>query len=932
LTAEHARRTMAPELGGVMAVGRRAERAALATFLGDAAAGPSAALIEGEPGIGKSTLWAEGIELAEARGCRVLSCRPSGSDAELSLVGLHDLLRAVPDEVLAGLSEPQRDALEVALLRRPSAGRRPDPRAVSVASLGLLEALARVGPLVLAIDDEPWIDGATERVLTFVARRLGEVPVCFLVARPDPDAPIPLGLADAIAPGRLRRFPLGPLPPEELAALVRERVGLSMSVPEARRLEEVSGGIPFYALEIAQAMARGDEGVTGQSLPIPRNLREDLVMQRLGTIPAGSLDLLLVAAASARPTLDLLSAATGPERMPRRLQGAIDAGLVGVVGSHVRFTHPLYRSVLYANASRARRHAVHRRLAELTADLEERARHLALSAEGSDEANASILDDAAVMARDRGAPDAAAELLEHAIRLTPSTSGRARRRRYLLASGERFVAGDPTTAERHARDALVLSSPGAERAEALRRVAELEVERGAMVAARRSLEGAAAEPDVDATTAAAVRCDLAELIARSGDLAEAERYARSAEEGARRAGDRGIELAARVTRSRIDLLRGEATTLLAGESTADSGATPAGVDPLGLVLAEAEIVCGRHEDARTRLEALHAAAAERGDEPNRRAVLLRLAELELRDGSWDRASSLAHEALALAGLFGLEGARETALLAYVAAARGDEDDCRSAARAGLGAAADDRPALLWSLGALGLLELSLGQAEMAVRHLGRAGGITTEMRLGEPAWLSFLGDEAEALVVAGDHQAAARRIEWLEDRGRALGRESAIAAALRCRALLFADTGRLAEALACAASAVEASEPVPLPFERGRAALVLGILRRRDRQKRDAREALERAQKTFESLGARLWAERARAEIDRISGRRASLTELTESEERIVRLAAAGRTNQEIARTLSMSVRTVEGHLSHVYAKLGLRSRTELAVFFQTSD
>jgi DNA-binding CsgD family transcriptional regulator len=912
-----------------VAVGRRAEREALATFLGDLAGGPSAALIEGEPGIGKTTLWSGAIERAQARGHRVLSCRPSGPDAELSLVGLGDLLRGIPDEALVALSEPQREALEISLLRRPPEGRRPDPRAVAVASLTLLEALARVGPVVIAVDDEHWLDSATERVVTFVARRLSDAPVSFLVTRADPDSPIPFGLADAVPPDRLRRLPLGPMPPDELAAMIRERVGLSLSVPEARRLADVSGGNPFFALEIAHAAARGDEGVTGQSLPIPKNLREDLVMLHLGSLPAGSLDLLLVAAAAGRPTLDLLSAAADAERMPTRLQRAIDAGLVRVAGSDVRFTHPLYRSVLYASASRVRRHAVHRRLAELTTDLEERARHLALSAEGSDESTAATLDAAATLARDRGAPDAAAELLEHAIRLTPPTAAAERRRRHLDAADQRFVAGDPGAAERHAREALELSGPGTERAEALRAVAALELERGATGDALRSLEGATAEPDVADAVSAAVHRDLAELAATSGDLLQAERSARVASDQAERAGDAAIALAARVTRSRIELLSGGGARLLAAR---EPGGSEASTDRLGLVLAEVEIVVGRHDDARARLDALRAAALERGDEPARRATILRLAELELRDGAWDRASALAREALDLAELFGQLGALETGFLAYAAAAQGREEDARALAELGIRAARDHRQALAWSLGALGTLELSLARADRALPPLARVGGIVAEMGLGEPAWLPFLPDEAEALVIAGDHDAAAGRIAWLAERGEALGRGSAIAAAQRCRALLLAETGSLADGLACAASATDEYEALPLPFERARSLLTLGTLRRRDRQKRDARDALQRALEAFESLGARIWAERTRAELARISGRRTSVTELTESEARVARLAAAGRTNQEIARTLSMSVRTVEGHLSHAYAKLGLRSRTELAVFFERGD
>jgi DNA-binding CsgD family transcriptional regulator len=142
----------------------------------------------------------------------------------------------------------------------------------------------------------------------------------------------------------------------------------------------------------------------------------------------------------------------------------------------------------------------------------------------------------------------------------------------------------------------------------------------------------------------------------------------------------------------------------------------------------------------------------------------------------------------------------------------------------------------------------------------------------------------------------------------------------------------LGPALVEAGSAVERSAELPLPFERARSLLTLGTLRRRDRQKRAAREALESSLALFGSLGAAIWAERVRDELARISGRRAAAEELTDAELRVVRLAAAGRTNREIARTLSVSVRTVEGHLSHAYAKLGLRSRTELAVFFEPTD
>jgi DNA-binding NarL/FixJ family response regulator len=429
-----------------------------------------------------------------------------------------------------------------------------------------------------------------------------------------------------------------------------------------------------------------------------------------------------------------------------------------------------------------------------------------------------------------------------------------------------------------------------------------------------------------------VRRDLAELIAWDGDLSEAEASARRAVGEAQRAGDRSLLLDARATQARVAILRGEAAEMLASTAPTVADETGSAADRLGLCVAEAEMVLGRHAIARERLGALRATALDRGDEPAHRATLLALAELDLRDGAWEQGEGFAAEAAALAEIFGRSGALDTGLLAYAAALMGREPECRAAAERGLRDAGEDRRALLWNHGALGVLELSLGRTDAALPHLGGVGRVVDDMGLGEPAWLPFLSDEAEALAMAGDHDTAIRRIDWLEAQGRALGRDSAIAAALRCRAVLLAETGTLADALASATAAVEAYEPLPLRFERGRSLLTLGILRRRDRQKRDAREVLQRALDAFESLGARIWQERARAEIARISGRRASLTELTESESRVARLAAAGRTNVEIARTLSMSVRTVEGHLSHAYAKLGLRSRTELAVFFERGD
>jgi DNA-binding CsgD family transcriptional regulator len=315
-------------------------------------------------------------------------------------------------------------------------------------------------------------------------------------------------------------------------------------------------------------------------------------------------------------------------------------------------------------------------------------------------------------------------------------------------------------------------------------------------------------------------------------------------------------------------------------------------------------------------------AVDQGDEPTRRAALLCLADVSIRGGHWKRAASFADESRTLAGHLGIADGHELGLLAYAEAARGMVEEARHHADRGLDRSQDDRIALLWNLGAVGHLELSLGQPTLALQVLGRAGGIATTMGLGEPAALPFLSDEAEALIGAGELEAAARRIEWFER----------LAAAGRCRGRLLAETGKLSDALGALERSIAVYETLPLPFDLARTLLALGTVRRRDRQKRPAREALDRALGLFQELEAPIWAGHVRDELSRVSGRRAALTNLTDAEDRVVRLAASGLTNREIARALFMSVRTVEGHLSHAYAKLGLRSRTELAVFLQRSD
>jgi DNA-binding CsgD family transcriptional regulator len=258
----------------------------------------------------------------------------------------------------------------------------------------------------------------------------------------------------------------------------------------------------------------------------------------------------------------------------------------------------------------------------------------------------------------------------------------------------------------------------------------------------------------------------------------------------------------------------------------------------------------------------------------------------------------------------------------VDSARADGEEALEASRGGGSLESE-----LLALSALGFLELSLGNAAGAHEHLGRARHLHRGWGIGEPAAFLFVGDHLEVLIELGETKQASEVLDWLEERGRALDRPWALAVAARYRGLMAAADGDFKTAFASLDQALKEHERLPMPFELGRTMLVLGTIRRRAKQKRPAREALEEALAIFERLGAPLWADKARAEVARIGGRRSAAGQLTEAEARVAKLAAAGRTNREIADTLFMSVRTVEGHLSRSYAKLGVRSRTELALY-----
>ncbi len=278
-------------------MGREAERGRLAGFAADVRRGPAVLVLEGVVGIGKTALWHEARRAATGDGLRVLSCRAVEAEAQLSFSGLADLLEPVSNAALAGLPEPQRHALEVALQRAEAHGRPAAPLAIGLGVLGALRSLAADQPVMVAVDDVPGLDGDSARALGFVLRRLDRERIGALLTRrvdPEPEQPLP-ALAEGLPEGRVQRLSLGSLTPDELGRLVRGRLEVALTKGELLRLHRVCGGNPLFALELVRnAGTRGGRLLPREALPVPQSLRA-LVRDRLERLSRGARAAALVA-------------------------------------------------------------------------------------------------------------------------------------------------------------------------------------------------------------------------------------------------------------------------------------------------------------------------------------------------------------------------------------------------------------------------------------------------------------------------------------------------------------------------------------------------------------------------------------------------------------------------------------------------------------
>jgi DNA-binding CsgD family transcriptional regulator len=910
-------------------IGREEELASIEAFLKRSEQAPAALVLLGEPGIGKTVLWQMGVDQARERRARVLSARAVEAEAALSFLGLSDLLAGVVDEVMPSLTAPRRRALQVALLLAEPGRDAPDPRAIGLAVLDSLRALAAAGPVVAAVDDLQWIDRSSAVVLQFAFRRLRGEPVGFLAtARPAPPGGVHLEVDRWLPEGAVERLSVGPLSLGALFQLLRGRLGLELSRPELVHLREVTGGNAFFALELGRDLATA-RPVSGQPLRVPGTLRQ-LLGERLDGLPAETRGVLLTAAALARPTVAVLAAAHGDrERVTDALERAARAGVLEVEDGRVRFAHPLLASVCYEDAPPWSRRAAHGLLAAAVGDDEERARHLALAAERPDADVAAALDAAVGGAIARGAPGAGAELSELAAELTPPEDGQRRRRRRLAAAEAHRLAGDRERAAAILEELLPNVLPGAERADVLFALAR--GRRADLPTIAERCEEALREAGDDHTRAAEVLAFLSWTRLLEGRVRDALAHARAALEHAEQSDDpellaRAIARVAMAETWTLDVTPGLLERGVAVEERLER--------PLefhespSLTLARRLMCLAEFEAARPILEAAEAKATARGDEGTRGHVLFHLFQVGWFTGRWEAAGRHASAALELADQLRDEQYRGIALYAHalLGAHLGQVEPARAAAQEAVSISEAISDALfgVQSRTVLGFLELSLGDFEAADRHLCELPVWLVSHGWNEPtdfAWTNAI----EAAIGVGELEQARSYLEQYEERAERSASPWALATAARGRGLLASVEGDFDVALAALGSALTEHDRMRCPFEHGRTLLVLGSVRRRARQKRAAREALEQALGIFDELGASLWAQRARDELGRISGRRPGSGELTATEQRVASLAAQGLANKEIASTLYMSVHTVEAHLSRTYRKLGVRSRAALA-------
>lgn len=892
-------------------VGREEELELVERFV--VGADPGALLLEGPAGIGKTSLWEFGIDIARRKGVRVLVARPADEESRFAFSGLGDLLADVEAARYASIPDPQRRALETALLVRAGA-ESVESHAVALAACTLLRALSQDGGVLVAVDDLPWLDEPSASALAFAARRLENVRF-LLAARPGSPSP----LRHALERSRLERARVGPLDLAAIRHLLHARLGLTLPRRVLQRIVEVSQGNPLFAIELGRSIQLAGLPALGANLPLPATV-EDLLAERVQalTVPVRRL-LLAVALGPGVPATRL----PGTEALPEALEEAV----VIVEGDRLRLAHPLLGATVLAGSRPAERRALHLELAGAAADEEQRCFHLALATDLPDRAIAERVAAAGGRAALRGATATAAELAEHALRLTPADAPE-RVERCLCAAERLCAAGELVRGRAVLAPALAALPPGEGLVRACLLAIRLDLPRppgSIQVPWRywgdRALAASAGDAQLQAMVVAERSSGM--LFADVRRIAERETELRAAAEASAGSDSAtslellfGLSWAGAMRGRRIDDVVERARRITAPAT------------PVHLTVERSVAVQlmwrGEIDEARAHLTELMAIADERGQAESYFVIRLHLCEVELRAGRLDAVVAWLDEwSEETEGPVG-GGAGLARCRAMLAALRGEPE----AIAAHLPATAEwsdgnaDRWQWLESHRAAGMAQLALGDAARAAHHLRLVWDHTTTEGVDDPGVFPVAPELTETLVSLRSLDEARVVVTGLSRAASELDHPWARAAESRCRALLRPGSD---EAPALLERAADSYRRLGLYFDRARTLLELGTMLRSQRRQEDGNRTLDAATRAFEELGASGWADRARAERAGPSSHATGRQKLTPAEERVARLVAAGQRNREVAAELFVNEKTVEAHLSRIYVKLGVRSRTELA-------
>jgi len=922
---------------GTGLIGRDTELLAVDALL-DAAGGCRALFIEGEAGIGKSTVWSLGVAAAVRRGWRVLSSRGSQTETGMSFAGLTDLFDLVLDDLAPDLPPPQLDALELALLRKSPGPTPLGQREVSAASLALLRRLAADRPVLLALDDLQWIDHATLDVVAFALRRLPELSVRVLVTLRIGSAVAPTqtddhsGLIRSVLADRVEVLRLPALDAASIGRLLGDRLGTRLAPNELAQLVERTNGNPFWALEIGAAVNR--HGLPGGRLPVPESLSA-LVAGRLAELSPEVREALLVCSALSAPTVELAAAALADitDNPGRVLDAAMVGGLVQLADGRLRPGHPLLGSIALEMLPPGATQQLHRRLAAVVTDPEQHGRLLAAAAGTEPDSDvAAALDAAAAAAHSRGAVRAAAELAEHAVAMTPDRAAADRIRRLIVAGELLFAGGDVANAHRCAEDAVADSPTTSIRCEANMLLATIECWADATDGWAAHLQHAEhALRDAGDDNALLARAHV--LVARLGPGGPTvEFHARRALDlltECRTDADPQIVAAAYLAlqSARLDTGGGLDERLLHKAFVAEARAPRRPlVDRVKTGRACSLNYVDDLDGSRIALQEAIETAGTEGIEAELPSLFFHVALTELWAGRYSVGIEAADRASRLAAEIGMLTRPVYYVRGQLAAYTGDFDwvDQHVRSALALDREAGARRSVGHGLAVIGAAELLAGNAAAAAKSLREAYKTLLGLGIREPSRrLRLESDYAQALIATGNvDEAAALAVDL-----RALGPRSEVPTtrgiALRIEGLVEAGRGDLDHAVSVLEKAVAVHNESPIPLERGRTLLALGQSLRRRRAKARAISTLQQALDCFTDLGATPFIELAQGELTTFVGAPKDAP-LTAAERRVADLAARGLSNKQIATRLFVSVRTIESQLAAIYRKTGVRGRAGL--------